>query len=295
MKIFCPVWGEKHLNLLDKALGASLRWPKNNYAISEAEWIIVTKDNDSFQKAKEIVKSINLNCKLSPIIYSELADKNVDSGMVLIRAVRAVAETCIAENKPLLMATPDFIYAEGTIDTFKEIGKEKGSCVSIAHIRALPQIMNHLRPAPTNKALMSKAWELAHLSWTGSNSRNPEKRIYRGGVKWTGLSKTQRLVQHYMPSPFFVNFLPKDLTSFNTPHEGRPPGFGIWDHVWPTELINDGRLRYIGASEAAMMVEVTDQDMNVPPLDSPNEDGFFRNHFHNNIQKQFLSLFEGEE
>lgn len=293
MKIFIPCWGDKHINLLDKALGACLRWPQNNRAIFGAEWIIVTDSASSFEKIKQVLFTIRPDIDAKAIIYSDLSYKGIDSGMILIKAIQSTAEVCISENESLLMATPDFIYADGTIDAFKAAGKEAGSCVTIAHIRATPDLLNSLVFTPSNKELMALAWRYPHISWSGSNSDGEQKRIYRGGVCWTQMSQTQKLVQHYMPSPFFVNFLPKDLTSFNTPHEGRPPGFGMWDHVWPSELLNDGRLRFIGSSNAAMMVEITDQDMNVPPIDDPKEHGFFRNHFHNKIQKQFLSVFEG--
>ena len=292
MKIFCPVWGDKHIALLDKALGASLRWPQNNRSIKNAEWVITTDSASSFEKIKDVLKTIDPDFNAKAIIYSDLAYKGIDSGMILIKAVRSVAEVCIQENEPLLMATPDFIWGDGTIDAFKAAGRDKGSCVSIAHIRATPEILP-LIFAPTNQQLVTLAWIHPHISWTGSDSEGLEKRIYRGGVSWTKISNTKKLVRHYMPSPFYVNFLNKDLTCFNMNHEGRPPGFGMWDHVWPSELIEDSRLRFIGSSNAAIMVEVTDHNMNVPPIDKPEEHGFFRNHFHNKIQNQFVSLFEG--
>lgn len=290
LKIFTPCWGEKHISLLKNCLGKSLSWPKNNAAIQGAEWFFVAEDPKEADLITNAVKPF-FKGQISVCVVKDLS--KYDVGISLMGPLKFAMENCIKENAQFLMATPDFIYGEGTIDAFKAIAEEPGSCVSIAHMRVLPSILHpdeYLDKLPfSNDYLVSLGFKHAHVTFSEANQRR-----YRGGVHVTDISPNIKAVQHYLPSPFFCNFIEKDLTSFEQIHEGKVPGFGIWDHVWPTKLIEDGRLRYIGSSDAAMMLEVTDADKNVAPLDEPHETGFFKKNLHNKIQKQFLYIYRGE-
>ncbi len=292
MIIYTPCWGDKHIALFENALFKSLSWPKNKAAIKGAEWLITTDSDASLDKIVKIIGDMPYKAAVVP----ELNIPSIDSGMILVHTLRHAIGECVKTNQSMLMATPDFIYGEGTIAAFKAIASDPGSCATIAHLRALPHMLGDLTGVPTNEELMGMAWKHAHISWTQSNAANRPGMTYKGGVSWKYIAPGLRAVQHYMPSPFYVNFLEKDIDDFNRQHEGKPPGFGLWDHVWPTHLLNDGRLRFIGSSDAAMMVEMTDPGMNVPPFNEVTDPpGFFRDHFHNKIQKQFISIFHGKE
>lgn len=288
MKIFCPVWGRKYISLLQEALGESLSWPKNNASIKGAEWIFTVSDQAEVSQIKEIALQIDPLSQHKFFVCDALKNPQVDSGMVLIEVLKHTISACLEENTPLLMATPDFIYGDGTIDAFKAVTKEPGSCASIAHLRVWPDILGFLPDQPSNEELTGLAFEYAHQSFAESPAN-----LYKGGLEKIFISPKLYAIRHYMPSPFFVNFLPKDLEHFNEVHEGKPPGFGMWDHVWPTHLLHEARLRYIGSSDVAMMIEITDKDKNVPPMNDTGEVGFFRNHFHNRLQSQFISVFRG--
>lgn len=291
MKIFCPVWGEKHIALLKNALGVSLSWPKNRKAINGAEWVIITESEAELYQISKILLSIG-DFKVKEHFIPGISGPGVDTGQCLIPPLLETIQDCIDSNESMLMATPDFIYADGTVTAFKNIAFEPGSCAAIAHMRVLPGILKHLRLLP-NEELMNIAYDFAHRSWAESPVN-----LYQGGVDRIEIAPHLTAVRHYMPSPFFVNFLPEDLDHFQEIHEGRKPGFGLWDHVWPTHLLNKGRLRFIGSSDAAMMIEVTDHSKNVPPIDFSHtleSSGFFRKHFHNEIQKQFVSIFRSSE
>lgn len=287
LKIFTPCWGEKHISLLKNCLGKSLSWPKNNAAIQGAEWFFVAEDPREADLITNAVKPF-FKGEISVCVVKDLS--KYDVGISLMGPLKFVMENCIKENAQFLMATPDFIFGEGTIDAFKAIAEEPETCVSIAHMRVLPAVLDVLGGgAPDNEYLTAVGLYNAHVTFSEAN-----KRLYRGGIHVTSLGPRMRAVQHYLPSPFFCNFIEKDLQSFEQIHEGKVPGFGIWDHVWPTKLIEDGRLRYIGSSDAAMMLEVTDADKNVAPLNGTTEHGFFKNNLHNKIQKQFLYIYRGE-
>ncbi len=294
MKIFCPVWGEQHIGLLESALGRSLSWPKNKASVHGAEWIITCASAAEAGRIRSIIKKISESFRIREYIVDGLDAPGIDTGRVLIETLRGAIQFCLIDKEPMLMATPDFIYGEGTIEAFKIIAGEYGSCATIAHMRVLPTILTELSGfGPSNNLLMSIAWRHPHISWYNSDAERSPSILYQGGVKWHKISQNIKAVQHYMPSPFFVNFIAKDIEHFQEFDENRPPGFGMWDHIWPAHLLKQGRLRFIGSSEAAMMIEVTDAYKNVPPENLPHQDGFFRKHFHNDIQKQFISIFKG--
>lgn len=296
IRIFTPVWGDKHINLLEKALCPSLKWPNNYDAVKDANWLITTQSQSDLARIQKIIKNAFPEATVGALICDALMMPGVDSGMVLIKTLEHAIKDCLNDHKPMLMATPDFIYGNGTIPAFMQIASEPGTCATIAHLRAVPHMLGEMTYVPTNTQLMSMAWRHAHTSFVNSNADKKPGMIYHGGVRWWEVKPSLRAVQHYMPSPFFYNFTPKDLEHFREYHEGKPPGFGLIDHVWPTHLLEEGRLRFIASSEIAMMVEMTDPHMNVPPWNKLTDPpGFFRNHFHNKIQSQVISSFRGEE
>lgn len=294
LKIFCPVWGQKHLTLLREALCASLFWSSNERCVKDAEWLITTDSEASANEIRKIIYYYFTGAKCKEFIYPEISRPGVDSGMLLIKSVQEAVDICLRDNSPMLMATPDFIYGNGTIDAFYDVAHEPGTCATIANVRVLPSFLEDM-PDPEmsyHGHFTDRIFRHLHPSWKES-----PKNLFRGGVNVIELTHSKLYaVQHFMPSPFFVNFLPEDKQHFREWHERKPPGFGLWDHVWPSHLLSEGRLRYIGSSDAAVMAEVTDEDKNVPPLNKPGEKGFFRDHFHNNIQSQFVTIFRrGEE
>jgi hypothetical protein len=99
-----------------------------------------------------------------------------------------------------------------------------------------------------------------------------------------------------MPSPFFCNFLQEDLNSFSRFAEGRPPGFGYFDHWWPSDLLINGRFRFIGSSDIACMLEITEPHKNVPPWNEPTDppDEFMHERLQNLYLKQFVSCFRSQ-
>lgn len=292
LKIFCPVWGNKHIELLDKALCTSLSWSKNKPYIENADWLVTSDSYESIKKIDSVIVKHFPKRSFQSFVYPEISKPGTDSGMLLIKSVQAAVDICLKANSPMLMATPDFIYGNGTIETFFKIANESGSCATIANVRVLPSILKVLASGESysgsNADLIKDAFQCLHASWKQSPNN-----LFRGGVKVMDLGHGRWAVQHFIPSPFFVNFIDDDKNYFKEWHEGKPPGFGYWDHVWTTHLLDNGRIRFIGSSDAACMIEVTDEDKNVPPLnaagDPPNK--FFRNHFHNRILHQFVTTF----
>lgn len=294
MTIFTPIWGEKHVQLFEKALAMSLAWPKNNNLIQDAYWAITTDSQESLNRIAKTVNKLSPQGKLEGFITKELTSPNVDTGMILIETLKTTAKRCLKENSPMLIATPDFIYGDGTLFAFQATAAEKGTCASIAHMRVLPSVIKRINAfkTPSNKELVCCAFDHPHISWEDSDNR-----LYKSGLRKWKVEEHIYAVQHFMPSPFYINFLEEDLEHLSEWNDNRPPGFGLVDHLWPTRLIKSGRLRFIGSSDLAVMIEITDEDKNVPPVNSENDPKgeFFHKKYHNQIFSQFLSTFRGVE
>lgn len=296
MKIFTPCWGAKHIELFSKSLALSLSWPKNRLAIAGSEWTFVCDNEAEAVEIREIVKAYEFDVTVRPLIVKGLAQSNPDQSLIL-PLVQMIRE-CIGSRSNMFMATPDFIFSDGALDAFKIVGSEYGTCVSIAHMRVLPEVLDNIHihtdfiNHPTNAQLMGLGFKYPHPSWVHANASLKENCSYAGGVRWWDLGNKTVAVQHYLTSPFYVSFLESDLEVFFGRDTSGHAKFNLWDHVWPNSLFKYGRFRYIGSSDACLMLEVTEKDLNMPPLSEVS--GCSKNSVHNQIQKQFISIFRGE-
>jgi hypothetical protein len=295
LHIFTPVWGAKNLALMRSALGRSLRWRHNYESVKNAKWHLVSTPQDA-QAAKDAALEILPQAQIDILVDPRLGE-GINHGEPLAAAVMKLMKICIDDDAPCLMATTDFVYGDGTIQAMINLGNRPGICVGMAHIRVVPEFLNEMNAhseAWTNATLMDFAWKHAHPTWNYTERSCNPTMSYHCGTTWEWLPTGEAAVEHHMPSPFLVNFIAKDLVVWQ--NKGKP-GFGFWDHDWPTFLLEDQRLRWIGSSDAAFMAEVTDATANcgeLMPRNALDPDAFFKDAYHCKIQHQFVTIFRGE-
>lgn len=298
--IHTPVWGA-NLPLLKSALGRSLKWPKNNKTISDATWIILSDGNDNYT-IESIASEVLPGSRIEIISRPDLTEIPDCRGPVMLDVVQRIAERCINTGSSMLMACPDFIFGDGTLRNLQIVGQQKDVCVSFPHLRVLPSVLDRLdlseqygdKDGRSNARLMYLGLCSAHKAWTTADIENTGEGCFKGGVSWRKVANHTYLLQHLLPSPFFVNFKMEDILFFQSVFAR---GFGAWDHKWPSLLLEQQRLRVICSSDAAAMIEITDEDKNVPPhceFSPEDPDAFFLDEPHFRIQKQFMSIFRGE-
>lgn len=293
-------WGEKNIQLFAKALGRSLRWPKNYAVVKQCKWVIITDGVPSADVLKHAASNLLPDAIIEIRVKPSLSVGNY--GPSMMDAVLSLAHECIVNKTPMLMACPDFIFGDGTLAAFQSIGREPGVCVAVPHIRVTQGIFDKLalfdkygdNAGISNARLMHIAWQNPHKSWTTSEIFGDNYGCFVGGVSWERLSRTLVRVTHVLPSPFYVNFMPDDLVYFAQLSKF---GFGSWDHSWPSHLYENQRMRLVGSSDIACMAEITDEDMNVPPpapFDHSKPSAFHLEGLHFNIQRQFVCSYRGE-
>jgi hypothetical protein len=305
LHIFTPVWGDYFTNLLDRALGQSFQWSTNARAVENCIWTLFTTTGEK-AKIAELAQRIIPTATIRILTNDRLLERNAEIGALKMRALLISIKQCLDENCTMLMSTPDFIWANGSLHNMiaeSYPDESQGLCVSIAHMRVLPSILEPIlsngyrERGSGSDETVDHAFDHQHESWIRSEIQTwttPKANgIYHSGVAWRRASGGLITVQHQMPSPFVVNFRESDLKEFERWKGVTPPAFGEWDHNWPSKLIEEGRLRYIGSSDVAFMVEVTEADKNVPPLTDARtpHDQFFRDEPSVKIQKQFISTF----
>lgn len=299
MRIFLPCWGDKHITLLEHCLLKSLSWKSNREAIKGAEWLVTTNTKSEADKIKQTIYDVDGSAK----IFAVASDEVKNPGPFLLSVLKHAIDMCLNDKSPMLMATPDYIYGDGTIKALRELGKEKGSVIGLAHMRVTPKILKYLYQITefgiSNEQLVTLGLQHAHQAWKLSDEGLKEGVSYFGGISWKDVSGDYKViaVKHRLPAPFFANFEKSDLEFFNNTHSSpHDHTFALWDHLFQSHLLNENRFRYIGSSDLALMLEVTEDEANIPPLNPPdktNADDYCNRWFHNDMCKQFITVFRG--
>ncbi len=268
LRIYSPCWGPKHLDLLERCLGASLRWPKNFEAIRDAKWNILCHASE-FNKVVEVATKVLPPEQIDTIeVHQSIEELTARRGIIMNDGLLVVVKKCIQENSQMLMATPDFIFGDGTIANMRQVGRQDGTCVSMAHPRVVPDILNQISPDKplSNPELVTLAMKNPHQAWKTSEFGHNPSGTEVGGILWRRISPTVITLQHRMPSPYLVSFIQSDLEFLSTDTPYKVGAFGQWDHDWSVKIIGEERHRMVLSSDACFMAEVTSPELNCPPL-----------------------------
>ncbi len=284
LQVLTALWGQRHVELFDKACLTSLRWDRNLEALRslKAKWNIFADDEHHAQIAKMMPTGIHFNIRSTTTLRDYI--DQVQSASIW------QMKQCLESGDKLLLAPPDTIFGDGTIENLWKIGKDKGSCVVVAHPRVLPSILGGYLDSYSNYDLVGKAFLHLHKSWSDAEIGHPAQNSYVGGVAWQKLSRDLYSVTHRLPTVYLADFTEEDLSYFKS-----AISFGHFDHMWPGDiLVPRGRQRYVGSSDACFIVEVTEADKNVPPI-IPNApiEGFWRAHTHNVHNSMIQAIFRG--
>lgn len=283
--------GDKHVSLFIKACYQSLCFPSNKETLSNkhVSWSVWTDNKhieklnalltETFKGAKIKVRSIDKLRKYTDIVQSALIHQ---------------IEDCLETKDRFLMAPPDTIFSDKSLANLLNIPAKTGICFAIPHMRVLPSVLeeNTLQSNTHSKHLFRLGQRHAHRAWIQAEMGHPEQSSFIGGIWWKKLSSTLYAVSHKLPTIYLIDFTLADLEYFKTCTSS-----GDFDHVWPQTLIQQGRYKYIGSSDIAFMLEITEAHKNVPPWTpgQPTDGTFWQNHGHNQINDCFIATYRGAE
>lgn len=301
---FSVYWGEKHEKLFEDCLIRSLSWPLNKAAMQANVAVLdIYVKESGFAAAAEIAKCIGVGIMLHAIPESLHADEPM-MGAHMLNFYRDHLKRCFDNGQASLMLPVDTMFGGGSIESIFKVGAHKDSVVFVAHARVNPEIMHGLEAINSanrfgpessigNAKLVSAAWKNLHRSWAEAESGHDRANSFVGGVSWSRLSDDVVSVIHKLPTPYLINVTKADVDFFN-----QAIVFGSIDHDYPTYcVINQGRARVVGSSDAAFIVEITDANKNVPPLDFIDRNDptkFWKNNPHNVFFGQVSVIFRSE-
>lgn len=285
LRIFTLVHGEPYLSWMEKGLVPSLLWPINRNAIRNAQICLYTTPESS-DRAIEIMKRLEL-----PIMVKNQSPEW--AGQFLHNALLDCIYEAASEGDAILIAPPDTIFGEQSVETLMALHKEPKIVIAAAPVRVNDDFWDEFNGerAHPNAELVSMAWRHLHSTWANANIALPKTNSFAGGVSWKKIGDNLYSVTHLLPTPFLCDVAPSDAEWFR--RYGAP---GSFDHIWPAKLVNEGRQRFIGSSDGAFIVEVTMKDQNIPvlyPQDTANPTNYIGSNQHNHINRNVVAIFRG--
>jgi hypothetical protein len=277
------VWGDAYVDQFLNATVKSVAFKENKKAMSDIIWNIFT-DEAQFEKIDKFIAPLLPDTEVRFKDLGVIRDRidYLHSGLIW------QIKECLKHKTKMLLLPPDSIFGDKTIKNVITLGKEERSCVVVPHPRAHPSILNEAYES--NASLVKAAWKHLHRSWSDAEEGTDRQNSFIGGVSYEKLDDKTFSVKHLLPTPYFCDFTEDDLTFFET-----QPGIGCIDHVWPSLLVQQNRMKYCGSSDACFVVEITERDKNLPPVQRGAETNkFWRNHPHNLFNQQVACIFRSE-
>ena len=277
------VWGNDYIDRFLKATAKSVAFPENKKVMDNVVWNIFT-DEIQFERIDKFIAPLLPDTEIRYRDLGIIRDRidYLHSGLIW------QIKECLKNKTKMLLLPPDSIFGDGTLPSLIKLGKEEKSCVVVPHPRALPEVLHEAYE--TNASLVKASWKHLHRSWSDAEANSDRQNSFIGGVSWEKLDEKTFSVKHLLPTPYFCDFTEDDLTFFET-----QSGIGCIDHVWPSLLVQQNRMKYCGSSDACFVVEITERDKNLPPVQrGASTDKFWRNHPHNLFNQQVACIFRSE-
>lgn len=299
LRIYTAVWGDKYIDLFEKTIIRSFGWGKNKHALQNEKviWSLHTKKEDSVRLI-HACKRIGIEDFEITELHEDMFKPHADQGAVLLKQFIEEIRRCLETRSKLLLAPPDSIFGDGTLESLFHAGTQEYTCIAVPHPRVTPSIFEYpsefcpsLKAELDNSTLVKCAFENLHRTWSEAQIGFDKINSYVGGVAWRRIGPNLYSVQHRLPTNYLIHFHPSDLEFFE-----KQIVFGSIDHIWPSKLIKEERERVVGSSDVAFICEVTDPKQNIPPnypYMKNEPDRFWRNAPHNQVFRQFNVIFRG--
>lgn len=277
------VWGDEYIDRFLKGTVESVAFPHNKRSMENVIWNIFT-DEHQFERIDKFIAPLLPETEIRFRDLGVIRDRidYLHSGLIW------QIKECLKNKQRMLLLPPDSIFGDRTIQNLITLGKEDKTCVVVPHPRAHPEVL--IEAYESNESLVRAAWKHLHRSWSDAEEGGDRQNSFIGGVSWEKLDDKVFAVKHLLPTPYFCDFTEDDLTFFES-----QPGIGAIDHVWPSTLCTTNRMKYSGSSDACFVVEITERDKNLPPVQRGQETSkFWRNHPHNLFNQQVSCIFRSE-
>lgn len=264
-----------HVERLKKTV-QSLGWPENRKALEGAFWRIYTDD----ARVEEIVSPLGLKVEFQPPPIEG------GSGERMLKALTMELELCVQHGESLMTVQPDTVFGDGTIGNLIALGHGTKNAIAVPHPRVN---LDFPVGAPVRNAQLVKlAFKNMHPLWQAAHMGAKKNNVFKTGAGWMELRKDLYAVQVRIPTPYFVTPIEDDFKFL------KEQGAGAWDHLWPAKLMQQQRHRIVGSSDAAFMVELTEErpanvvDRSIEP------DAYYGNNLNHTVNRNTICIWRAE-
>lgn len=275
------MWGEKYISRFRAGMLKCLSLESNKKAMEQVVWNIFGDEAEFSLIDQEIAKLLpNTEIRFKE---RKLIRDRID---YLHAGLLWQIKECLSTKSKMLLLPPDTIMGDKTLKNLFELGKEDQTCVVVPHPRVTESILSE--NFNSNESLVTASFKHLHRSWQDAEDGSDRQNTYISGVRWKKMDENLYWVKHYMPTPYFCDFIPSDIDFFE-----KSPGFGDIDWIWPGKLVGEGRQRYCTSSDACFLAEISDDSNHAPVVRDQPVLKFHQNNHHNFLNNQVGVFFRG--
>ncbi len=263
-RLFTIAYGNAFADLYERIAVRSLLQSRNREALSN---IIVSlySDAETMPRVAEVAKRLG---QVDPHVIELEADPARAIQSALLNEIKI----CLDTKSTMIIVNPENFWGDGSLPNLLAIAGEQDVCVAAPHVRVCKnqfiEFIDDINQDILNANLVHLSMISMHPSWGDANADNPQTSTFHAGISWRKIAHNLYAVTHLLPTVFLARFNAADYGYFKSGHERG--AVGLWDHFWPERLVESGRERVIGSSDAFFLVELTDPETHNVPL-KPND------------------------
>ena len=267
--IWVPVWGEEHINMFFDYTLPSLNQENNLPQLREKYdvRIFIYTDSDSKSYFEKEARERFPNLDFTLCLYDKIKNYHNDKTLSFLLDMM---KKCVEDCALMLLAMPDFIFANGSLSNIVDLANGKGVSIASSHPRISYEgvnettLKNDLRSGVkiSPSQLVRYCLKNKHTSLGMMDDLNDENSTLDGiSVRRVGLNSIA--VIHNLPSPFLVSPTESDIKFFK-----KQVSFNTIDKTWPAHVIREMRLKFIGSSEQFFCAELTKDNDKISDVSS---------------------------
>ena len=278
---FSVMWGDGIIDQYSSCLLRSLWQPDNIPKLMFDNYTVEFYVSCKFSESKLFQE------KLSMLPYSHL-ETFPDESFEMLPALHRCMSYCRSINSWFFMALPDHFYGNGSVYNIVKAGLNRQLCIAGPHLRIdqdkfSSYLKDHPREVLSNKDLAKMVMETMPHENTTLSFVDRQNYSYVSQVMIQQITPSMYTMVHRLPSVCLATFTETDVDYLKD--------FGCWDHRWPSNLMAENRLKYIGSSEIFFFAEMTIKDSHsCGPATFPiGNDEIEPSPFHKEINRVFMA------
>jgi hypothetical protein len=285
-RLFSIVFSEPYLTYFERGCVRSLMWPDNRASLGKVEaWDIWTQEPFR-EQVEAIVKPCGIPIEWhTDVTYGGKKDNSL--AQVLIGEMHL----CLSRGVGMLWAAPDCIFGDGSIRTLTALATVPGISPCLMPIRVkAKEFLAEMGDEPiSNAGLVRMGMRHAYEGFLQANAELSDTNSVNSGVSWRKIGPGLYAITTRVPSAFILQPTKRDIQWF-----GDKPKFGNYDHQFGHILLQEGRQRIIGSSDAAFVVELTHDPASSAKTQRSNPaepDRYFQNLPHYLVNRNTLCIW----